>query len=125
MAFLDVGALPWMLPSLSDGCIKVMALVHSYQMIARTGSEDALAGALEALAEAVKDIAGSQGAMVLQDRKESQKFLFLEFWDDEASRKAAGSQLPKEVMGRIMAALGGPLQMADWDRLAVNRQDPQ
>lgn len=118
MAFLDIGALPWVLPSLSDGWVKVMALVHSYQMVARTGSEDALAGALGALAEAVKDITGSQGAMVLQDRKEAQKFLFLEFWDDEASRKAAGSQLPKEVMGRIMAALGGPLQMADWDRLA-------
>lgn len=95
-----------------------MALVHTYQMTARAGSEDALAAALEALGEAVKDIAGSQGAMVLQDRKEPQKFLFLEFWDGEDSRKAAGSQLPKDVMGRIMAAQGGPLQMADWDRLA-------
>ena len=95
-----------------------MALVHSYTMIARPGSEGALAQALEALAAAVEGIAGSQGAMVLQDRKEAQKFLFLEFWDGEASRKAAGSQLPKEVMGQIMAALGGPLQMADWDRLA-------
>jgi len=95
-----------------------MPLVHSYQMIARPGSEDALAAALGALGEAVKGIAGSQGAMVLSDRKEPQKFLFLEFWDDEASRKAAGSQLPKDVMGTIMAALGGPLQMADWDRLA-------
>jgi quinol monooxygenase YgiN len=94
------------------------ALVHSYQMIARVGSEDALAAALEALAEAVKGIAGSQGAMVLQDRKEAQKFLFLEFWDGEESRKAAGSQLPKDVMARIMAVMGGPLQMADWDRLA-------
>lgn len=95
-----------------------MALVHSYHMIARAGSEDALAQALKALGEAVKGIAGSQGAMVLRDRKEPQKLLFLEFWDDEESRKAAGSQLPKDVMGQIMAALGGPLQMADWDRLA-------
>jgi heme-degrading monooxygenase HmoA len=95
-----------------------MALVHSYQMTPRAGGEEALAEALGALAEAVKGIAGSQGAMVLRDRKEAQKFLFLEFWDTEESRKAAGSQLPKEVMGRIMGALGGPLQMADWDRLA-------
>jgi quinol monooxygenase YgiN len=95
-----------------------MALVHSYTMIAKPGSEGALSEALEALAAAVKGIAGSQGAMVLQDRKEAQKFLFLEFWDGEDSRKAAGSQLPKEVMGKIMAALGGPLQMADYDRLA-------
>lgn len=95
-----------------------MALVHSYQMIARAGSESALGTALEALGEAARAIAGSQGAMVLQDRKEPQKFLFLEFWDSEESRKAAGSQLPKEVMGQIMTALGGPLQMADWDRLS-------
>jgi heme-degrading monooxygenase HmoA len=95
-----------------------MALVHSYQMIARAGSEAALAQALESLAVSVKSIACSEGAMVLQDRKEPQKFLFLEFWDTEDSRKAAGSQLPKDVMGAIMAALGGPLQMADYDRLA-------
>ena len=95
-----------------------MALVHSYVMIARHGGEDALAEALAALGEAVKGISGSQGAMVLRDRKEAQKFLFLEFWDSEDSRKAAGSQLPRDVMGRIMGALGGPLQMADYDRLA-------
>ena len=95
-----------------------MALVHSYRMIAGDGKEGALASALEALGEAVKCIAGSQGAMVLRDRKETRTFLFLEFWDSEESRKAAGSQLPKDVMGRIMAALGGPLQMADYDRLA-------
>ena len=95
-----------------------MALVHSYRMIAKPGSEDALGAALEALGEAARAIAGSQGATVLRDRKEPQKFLFLEFWDSEESRKAAGSQLPKEVMGRIMAALGGPLQMADYDRVA-------
>jgi heme-degrading monooxygenase HmoA len=95
-----------------------MALVHSYTMTAKPGSEPVLAQALEALGAAVKGIAGSQGAIVLQDRKEAQKFLFLEFWDNEDSRKAAGSQLPKEVMGQIMAALGGPLQMADYDRLA-------
>jgi quinol monooxygenase YgiN len=95
-----------------------MALVHSYQMIAKQGSESALSEALEALATAVKAIAGSQGAMVLQDRKEAQKFLFLEFWENEESRKAAGSQLPRDVMGRIMASIGGPLQMADYDRVA-------
>ncbi|MCB2060323.1 MAG: antibiotic biosynthesis monooxygenase [Novosphingobium sp.] len=95
-----------------------MALVHSYDMTAKAGSEDALGAALQALADAVKDIAGSQGAMVMQDRKESQRFLFLEFWQDEESRKAAGSQLPKEVMAQIMGAVAGQLKMADYDKLA-------
>lgn len=95
-----------------------MALVHSYDLTARTGSEQALGDALTALGEAVKSIAGSQGAMVLRDRKEANRFLFLEFWDNEDSRKAAGSQLPKDVMTAIMGAVGGPLRMSDFDRLA-------
>lgn len=95
-----------------------MALVHSYDLTAGNGREDALGAALEALAEAVKSIAGSQGAMVLRDRKEASRFLFLEFWDNEESRKAAGSQLPRDVMGQIMGAVAGPLKMADFDRIA-------
>ncbi|MCB2080488.1 MAG: antibiotic biosynthesis monooxygenase [Novosphingobium sp.] len=95
-----------------------MAMVHSYTMTAREGSADALEAALGALAEAVKGIAGSQGATVLRDRKAPLTFLFLEYWDSDESRKAAGSQLPKDVMGAIMGALGGPIVMADYDRLA-------
>ena len=95
-----------------------MGLVHSYDLTARAGREEALGNALEALGEAVKGIAGSQGAMVLRDRKEANRFMFLEFWEDEASRKAAGSQLPKDVMSALMAAVGGPIKMADFDRLA-------
>lgn len=95
-----------------------MALVHSYDLTARNGSEEALGSALEALGEAVKGIAGSQGAMVLRDRKEANRFLFLEFWDNEDSRKAAGSQLPKDVMSALMAAVGGPIRMSDFDRVA-------
>jgi hypothetical protein len=56
--------------------------------------------------------------MVLHDRAEPTRYLFLEFWDNEESRKAAGSQLPKDVMGQIMGAVGGPMKMADFDRIA-------
>jgi heme-degrading monooxygenase HmoA len=95
-----------------------LALVHTYDLTAAKDREEALGSALTALSEAVKGIAGSQGAMVLRDRKDTNRFLFLEFWDTEDSRKAAGSQLPKEVMGQIMGAVAGPLKMADFDRLA-------
>jgi len=95
-----------------------MAIVHTYDMTANPGSEAALGEALSALADSVKTIAGSQGATVLQDHKDAKHFVFLEFWDNEESRKAAGSQLPKDVMGKIMAAVGGPLKMADYDRIA-------
>jgi quinol monooxygenase YgiN len=95
-----------------------MTLVHSYDLTASVGGEDALASALSDLAQAVKGIEGSLGAKVLRDRKEGQRFLFLEFWRDEEARKAAGSQLPKEVMGRIMGAVTGPLKMAGFDEIA-------
>lgn len=95
-----------------------MAIVHSYTMTARDGKETDLLSALEDLAAAARAIAGSQGAMVLQDRKEPQTFLLLEMWDSEESRGAAGKQLPREVMARVMAAQGGPIRMALWDRRA-------
>lgn len=95
-----------------------MAIVHSYTMTARDGKEADLLSALEDLAAAARAIAGSQGAMVLQDRKEPQTFLLIEMWDNEESRGAAGKQLPKDVMGRVMAAQGGPIRMALWDRRA-------
>jgi quinol monooxygenase YgiN len=96
-----------------------MEIVHTYDLTAGSGKAHELGSALEALAEAVKTIAGSQGAMVLRDVKDPQRFLLLEFWADEASRKAAGSQLPKDVMGRIMGATAGnPIGMADYDRIA-------
>ena len=95
-----------------------MAIVHSYDLTANSGQEEALEAALRALGEAVKSITGSHGTMVLQDSKEPQRFLFLEFWQDEASRKAAGAQLPKDVMSRLMAAVAGnPIKMADYERL--------
>lgn len=95
-----------------------MTLVHSYDLTASHGGEDALASALSDLAQSVRSIDGSLGAKVLRDRKDGQRFLFLEFWRDEEARKAAGSQLPKEVMGRIMGAVAGPLKMAGFDEIA-------
>ena len=95
-----------------------MAIVHSYTMTAREGKEADLLAALEDLAKAARGIAGSEGAVVLQDRKEPQTLLLLEMWDSEESRGAAGKQLPKDVMARVMAAQGGPIKMALWDRRA-------
>ena len=63
-----------------------MAIVHTYDLTAATGKAGDLGEALEALAEAVKSIPGSQGATVLRDVKEPNRYLFLEFWADEPSR---------------------------------------
>ena len=93
-----------------------MAMAHNYAMTAREGSEEALGAALEALASALKGIAGSQGALVLNERTAPQQFLFVELWDSDESRKAAGQLLPKDVMGAIMGALAGPPKATDYDR---------
>jgi quinol monooxygenase YgiN len=93
-------------------------LVHSYVITARDGSEAELAATLEALGAAIKAIAGSESTMILRDRQNPARFTFLEFWADEASRNAAGAQLPKDVMKRLMAAADGPIEMASYDRVA-------
>ncbi len=93
-----------------------MPLVHSYRLSASEGQEEALFEALEKLAVTVREIAGSQGAMVLEDAKSPGSFAMLEFWDTAESRAAAGSQLPREVMGKIMAAIAGPIDMALYNR---------
>lgn len=95
-----------------------MSLVHSYVITASEGSEAELAATLDMLGAAVKTLAGTEGTMILRDRKNPASFTFLEFWADEASRSAAGAQLPKEVMKRLMTAAAGPIQMAAYDRVS-------
>ena len=95
-----------------------MALVHTYVMTAREGGEAVMEAALRDLAAATATIAGNRGAMVLRDRKEPNRFQFVELWESAEARGAAAQHLPKEVMTRLMGSVGGPLQMAGWDRLA-------
>jgi len=93
-----------------------MPLVHSYRLNAREGQEEALFSALDKLAATVREITGSQGAMVLEDARSPGKYAMLEFWDTAESRAAAGAQLPREVMNDIMAAIAGPIDMALYNR---------
>ncbi len=95
-----------------------MGIVQSYAMTAKAGRESELGNALRALAVAVSAMDGAERAAALQDRKESGSFLFLEFWQDEKSRKAAGAQLPKDVMARVMDAAESEMTIAGFDRLA-------
>ncbi len=95
-----------------------MGILQSYAMTAKAGRENELGDALRALAEAVSAMAGAERAEALQDRKQSGNFLFLEFWQDDEARKAAGAQLPKEVMARVMDAAESEMTIAGFDRLA-------
>ena len=92
-----------------------MSIVHSYTLTAAPGKADELAAALVALAAAAAQLAGSGGARVLRQQADPEVFVFEETWADAAARNAAGPQLPRAVMGAMMAALGGKPQSALYD----------
>lgn len=92
-----------------------MAIAQSYILIAKSGSEEDMAAALRDLAAVATGFTGSEGTRILRDRKQPNRFQFVEFWVDDDARNAAGKQLPKDVMGRIMGAVGEPPKMDVYD----------
>lgn len=95
-----------------------MTIARTYIMIAKDGCEAEMKETVVALAAALKGIAGFDGVEALQDRKNPKRFIFVEKWADEDAQKAAGAHLPKEVMGRLMAAIDGAPDGSTYDRLA-------
>lgn len=95
-------------------------IARGYIMMARPGEETALSDILVELSALVGKLEGSGGIDILHDRNNPQRFLFLEKWTDEAAHKAAGSHLPKELMGRLMATLDGPPDGAYYDYVGAN-----
>lgn len=92
-----------------------MAIAQTYRLHAAKDQEDSLAAALQDLATAVRQIEGNLDVTILHQTATPGRFLFLEFWNSEADRKAAGAKLPKDVMGRIMASVGEPPEVVGFD----------
>lgn len=89
-----------------------MAHVRYYCMTARDGEEQVLRGALEALSDKVKVIAGCQGTELLVDADKPGRFVFLERWASADAHKDGGKLLGKEAFAPVMAALSGPPEAA-------------
>jgi quinol monooxygenase YgiN len=84
-----------------------MTIARLYRMTAGEGQAGALLQALTALAAAVGAIPDCEGAEILQDRDQPERFVFIEKWASVAAHKAGGALLPKEAMAPVMAALAG------------------
>jgi quinol monooxygenase YgiN len=93
----------------------VMGMVHTYVLVAKETEGETLASALHELGAVLATLPGSQGSRLLRDRASPLAFLFLEFWESEDARKAAGPHLPQAVMGRIMASLDGRPTIASYE----------
>lgn len=90
-------------------------IVRGYIMLSKEGQQDQLRGILEELNGALAGLDGFRGTETLHDKNNPRRFIFIEKWADEAAHKAAGTSLPKELMGRLMGALDGPFDGSYYD----------
>lgn len=85
-----------------------MTIARFYCMVAAQGREPELLEALTDLRRQVQSLAGSLGVDLFHDIKDPSIFIFIERWASIEAHKAAGSKLPKESLGRVMAVLAQP-----------------
>jgi len=92
-----------------------MTVARLYRMVAAEGREQALLDALTDLERLVRPLDGCTG--VLRDARKPGSFVFIEKWTSIEAHKAAGSALPKDTLGPVMAALANPPEGAYLDYL--------
>jgi quinol monooxygenase YgiN len=83
-----------------------MTVLRHYSLQAAEGREGELGAALAGLAAQVRASAGCEAVTIAVDAKDPGHFVFIESWDDPASRDAAGAALGKEAFAPVFAALG-------------------
>lgn len=92
-------------------------IVQSYALTASEGKEADLEEALGGLAAWLENQEGNRGASILRDNSASNRFLFLEYWQDEDARSMAGPKLPKALMSALMACVGERPQTTTYRQL--------
>jgi quinol monooxygenase YgiN len=83
-----------------------MTIARHYTMSAAENKADQLISVLGDLTAALKGIAGFEGAELIRDVDNPNRFVFIEKWESVAAHKAGGPHLPKSVlssMGEVMA----------------------
>jgi quinol monooxygenase YgiN len=82
-----------------------VSVARHYVMLAGEGKAEALAAALEALAQAVRALPGCLSVEGLVDVDQAERFIFIERWESLEAHKSAGALLPKALMAPVMASL--------------------
>jgi quinol monooxygenase YgiN len=83
-----------------------MTYVRHYGMTAKPSVGGDLEMALISLRGVVAALPGSVGVILMRDRADADRFVFIERWTDAGAWKAAGAAIPAEVMGQVKDALG-------------------
>ncbi len=85
-----------------------MTIARFYRMVAAQGREPELLQGLTDLRRQVQSLEGALEVDLFYDIKHPSIFIFIERWASIDAHKAAGSKLPKESLGRVMAVLAQP-----------------
>jgi heme oxygenase (mycobilin-producing) len=88
--------------------VNEMATIRYYRMDAKEGMKEQLGTALAALAQAVRPLEGCQGVLMTAAPDAPDSYLFLETWANQEAHKAAGPQVPSDLLGPVKACLAGP-----------------
>jgi heme oxygenase (mycobilin-producing) len=94
-----------------------MTVARHYLMHAAEGHDATLETALRNLATAVRALPGSEGVELMRDLGNERRFVFIEKWESVEAHKAAGAQLPKEILVAMRDVLDGPPDGAYLDYL--------
>lgn len=86
-----------------------MSVIRHYPMVVKPEAVESFVSAIEALAAALKDLPGFEGASFARDAEQPHRFVFDERWASIDAHKSAGATLPRELFGPLMAALAEPL----------------
>ena len=92
-----------------------MTIAREYRMVAQPDAADELLAALTALASALQDLPGFEGAELMQDQAAPGRFVFLEKWASVQAHADSGARLPKEALSRVMGLLGDKPQVATYE----------
>jgi heme-degrading monooxygenase HmoA len=84
-----------------------VTIARHYRMRAGQGKAEALLAALGDLTAALKSIPGFEGADLLRDVDQPERFVFIEKWASVEAHKAGGPLLPKAVLTGLMGTLEG------------------
>ena len=97
-----------------------MTVARHYVMQAAEGKATALRSALTQLVGALVNIPGFEGADLLMDVDEPDRFIFIEKWSSVEAHKGGSSLLPKEAVAPLMASLAGKPEGAYLNYLPVS-----
>jgi quinol monooxygenase YgiN len=85
-----------------------MTIARHYVMNAAEGRDAQLETALGVLADAVRNVPGSEGVELLRDLGNERRFIFIEKWTSVEAHKDARNHLDKDVFTPVAATLDGP-----------------